>query len=315
MMLSAVPLGCDTTGGFQTGRPGANLTLSAKRTIWTSPYATGWQIDTPHYRIFTTSTNEPLLAALPGFMETAYQNYLQLTGLKDEPLPPLAMYVLGSRKEWEGITISRFGEHAPMLAIEAGGYCHDGVCVLYDMGGLGTLATASHEGMHQFLANRLKQSLPMWLEEGMCSLCEGYQIYRDRVTFTPDQNAGRFNSLRRVLMRDLWLPMPTLLPMDSGDAVTRPTEEAVGYYGQLWALSLMLRTDKNYRAGLERLMRDAQAGKLDLAPEGARLATMPQSGRAYNRAVGGVIFRNYIHPDPAAFDVQYRAYARRLVIP
>lgn len=315
LLLSSIALlGCDQSSFSTNGQVQANLNLQAKRTVWSSPTSSGWQIDTPHYRIYTTCQNEVLLAALPGFMEAAYQNYLQLTGLKDQPLDPLVMYILGTRKEWETLTISRFGEHAAVLSIEAGGYCTDRVCVLYDIGGLGTLATASHEGMHQFLANRLKQSLPMWLEEGICSLCEGYQIYRDRVTFTPNENPQRYSALRRVLMRDLWLPMPKLLPMDAGDAVIRPIDEAVGYYGQLWALSLMLRTDKNYRDGLERLMRDAQMGKLDIGPEGARLAATGQRGRAYNRAIGEPVFRHYINPDPAAFDVQYKAFAKKLAV-
>ena len=39
----------------------------------------------------------------------------------------------------------------------------------WDMGGIGTLGTASHEGLHQFLACRMKDHLPMWVEEGLCT--------------------------------------------------------------------------------------------------------------------------------------------------
>jgi hypothetical protein len=219
---------------------------------------------------------------------------------------------MGTRKDWEALTISRFGEKAPMLSIEAGGYCHEKVCVLWDMGGLGTLSTASHETMHQFLAYRMKNALPMWLEEGVCTLCEGYEITRDRVVFTQDKNASRFGTLRGMLMQNHWTPLEKLLPLDAGDVVTRPAEEAVGYYGQLWALALMLRTPK-YRPGLERLMADAEQGKLlggtldKLRAEGVQSGT-----KLYNRTISAPVFRQYIATDLAAFDREYRAFAEKL---
>ena len=304
---------CQTPESSTRGVSG-DLTLGAAVTPWNDSTSTGKQIATAHYHIYTTANNQPLLSALPGFMEAAHVNHLALTGLPERPQAALLpVYIMGTRKDWEALTVARFGEKAPMLSIEAGGYCHEKVCVLWDMGGLGTLSTASHEGMHQFLAHRMKNSLPMWLEEGVCTLCEGYEITRDRVVFTQDKNASRFGTLRGMLMRNDWTPLEKLLPLDAGDVVTRPAEEAVGYYGQLWALALMLRTPK-YRPGLERLMADAEGGKL----LGGKLDKLRADGiqpgtKLYNRTISVPVFRQYIATDLAAFDREYRAFAEKLV--
>lgn len=308
-------MACTAPGASSPHGVSGDITLQAKVTPWNDDASSGRQIETAHYRIYTTSHNPALLPALPGFMETAHANYLDLTGLSDDPsAAPMPVYIMGTRKDWEKLTASRFGAKAPMLSIEAGGYCHAKVCVLWDMGGLGTLATASHEGMHQFLATRMKNPLPMWLEEGVCTLCEGYEIARGRVTFTQDRNASRYGTLRIGLMRGQWTPLEKLLPMDAGDVVEKPTDEAVGYYGQLWALALMLRTPP-YRPALERLMNDARQGKLlgeDLAKIEARGA--PAGTRRYNRAISVPVFRRYISDDLAAFDREYRTFAQKLAL-
>lgn len=314
--MAALPLACDmgVISSKGTGAEGG-LSLQGRRTPWSDARSSGVQIDTQHYRIYTTSHNEPLLSVLPGFMEASFANYQSISGLDGGPAPgPAVSYIMGTRQEWADLTEAKFGKNAPMLGIESGGYCHDRVCVLWDMGGLGTLATAAHEGMHQFLAYRMKQQLPMWLEEGICTLTEGYEISKGRVTFTPGKNVMRFGALRRVLMTNQWTPTAKLLPMDAGDVVGKQAQDAVGYYGQLWALSLLLRTDARYRQGLENLMRDAQEGKLAAAagmtPEQFEL--LARQGRAYNRIVSDKLFRQYISSDLDAFERRYKAFAQEL---
>jgi hypothetical protein len=225
------------------------------------------------------------------------------------------LYMLGTRKEWAALTAKVTGPLAgKYLSIEAGGYCHAGVCVFWDIGNLATLSVASHEGLHQFFHHRLKDRLPAWMEEGLCSTAEGYEIQGRAVRFTPDRNVLRFNHLRSLISGGRWVALAELLPMDAGDIAGRPTEHAVGYYGQLWALALFIRSQPAYRAGMQRLMADAEQGTLhqalNLAP--AELAAMRMRPKQYNQAVSVAMFRHYVSGDLEGFESNFKAYARRL---
>ena len=182
----------------------APLETQVRRSSWSSPYASGEQLRSRHYRIYCTATNPQLVAIAPGFMEAAYENYLRLTSLPDRPADePMPIYLLGTRKEWAALTLKVAGPQAgTYLKIEAGGYYRNGVCVFWDIGGLGTLAVASHEGLHQFLHHRLRQSLPIWMEEGLATLSEGYHVEGERVWFTPERNLFRFRDLRVAIVED-----------------------------------------------------------------------------------------------------------------
>jgi hypothetical protein len=306
--------GC-TGPAAPTGKP---MVTDVKTLNWSGEGFSGRQLVSNHYSIYTTSANPSVLGYLPGFMEAAHTNYLAVTGLADKPVGrPLPMYMMGSRQEWAALTERIVGRQAKLyLSIEAGGYCYRGVCVFWDMGGTGGLATASHEGMHQFLYHRLKDHLPMWMEEGLATMAEGYEIDRQRVRFTPDRNVSRFSDLRRAIVQGWWIPLPKLLPMDGGDAVKLGfTEKTVGYYGQVWALGQFLRTDPDCRLGRSRLLADAEAGRLHKAlkmtPEA--LKRLYRRGRLYNRTVSLPLLTHYISGDLPALEKRYRAFAEKLV--
>ena len=291
------------------------MLISVEKEPWDADGARGLAIYSERHRIFTTSSNRLLVEYLPGFMAAAHDNYLVLTGLSDRPLPKrMPIYLMGTREQWASLTRSIFGTRARMpLSIEAGGYCHKGVCVFWDIGGLGTLSVSAHEGLHQFLHHRMKNQLPMWLEEGLCASAEGYEIFEDTVRFTPTDNASRLSNLRKAIVQDYWIPADKLLPMDAGDVIGGFTEKAVGYYGQLWALVGFLRSRDDYRAGLARLIADAEAGRLHVAmklPADA-LPKLRRRGRAYNRTVSQPLFRYYITDDLATFEREYRAFAMK----
>ena len=307
-------LGCSQQdGGFAGGRP---LATAAERSSWQSSYATGQAVATGHYRIYTTAKTHALLEYLPGFMEAAYQNYLELTGLS-EPTSAnrMPIYMLGTRDEWAALTNKVTGPLAEAyLQIEAGGYCFNGACVFWDIGSLQTLSVSSHEGLHQFFHQRLTHRLPAWLEEGLCATTEGYEIRNDVVRFTPERNTSRFNDLRSALTAGWWIGLRDLLPMDAGDVVKHRTEKAVGYYGQLWALVLFIRSRPEYRLGMQRMLADAETGKLhettDFSPEA--FTALLQRGKLYNRAVSEKLFRSYICTDLEGFDREFHEFAERL---
>jgi hypothetical protein len=145
-------------------------------------------------------------------------------------------------------------------------------------------------------------------------LAEGHEFTRDAVRFRPEENPTRFNSLRSAILRDGWIPLRNLLAMDSTDAVSRGTEHAVGYYGQLWALALLLRDRPAYGEGLSRLLADAAAGTLHEAVGVPRhaLDAIQRNGRAYNQAISEPLFRHYFSDDLDAFEREYLAYAKAL---
>ncbi len=305
------PAGCEPS----TIARGTPMITAVRRESWQSPYSSGYMLTTKHYRIFTTARSYAIRTYLPGFMEAAYRNYLALTGLADSPAAgSMPIYMLGSRREWAALTKTVLGAGSGALNIEAGGYCHRGICVFWEMGGTGTLSVASHEGLHQFFHHRLRNQLPMWLEEGLCTQAEGYRIRGDSVLFTPANNPGRFNALRAAIVNDRWIPLDRLLPMDSLDAIVGGTERAVGYYGQLWALVQFIRSDESYRLGLERILADAVAGRLHVAMKvpASALMRLRARGRAYNRTVSEPLFRHYIFADLPAFERRYAAFAKKL---
>ena len=291
------------------------MITAVERQPWSSPHSVGECLTSAHYRIFSTARSRAVRTYLPGFMEAAHTNYLSLTGLPDRPAAgAMPIYMLGSRAEWAELTRTVLGQTTGALDIEAGGYTHRGICVFWELGGAQTFLVAAHEGLHQFFYHRLKDRLPMWLEEGLCTLAEGQRINGDTVLFTPEGNPSRFSALRDAIVNDRWIPLEDLLPMDSADAVKGGTERAVGYYGQLWALLQFIRSQEEYCAGLERMLSDAVAGRLHAALNvpPAALAQLRARGRAYNQAVSEPLFDHYISADRAEFARKYAEFAREL---
>ena len=310
VLLTALLIGCD---GPQPSS-GVAMTTQATRMPWKN----GQVIRTAHYRIYSTVTDRELQEYLPGFMEAAYENYLSLTQLPPvETDAPLDMYVLGTRSEWAALTEHRLQEQAPLfLQLEAGGYCLNGVCVLWDLrSNSSTMAVASHEGLHQFFWRRLKHRIPMWAEEGLCTVAEGIDLYGNVVRFTPDRNVHRYNDLRKAIVQGYWVDLAELLSMGAADAISGRPLQATGYYGQVWSLILYIQTQPAYRSGFHRMLLDAQEGRLHEAVgmDADYMARMRHSGRNYNTLVAELMFRRYITEDLEAFERDWKRFAHELV--
>jgi hypothetical protein len=225
----------------------------------------------------------------------------------------MPIYMMASRQQWADLTRSRraVGRNVP---IEAGGYCFRGVSVFWDLGGLTTCSVAAHEGLHQFLHSRLRQPLPLWLEEGLCTLAEGYRIDGDHVTFAPAENTRRRVRLQKAISAGRWIPLRVLLAMNSSDVVGRGHGASLDYYAQVWALTRFIRVSAAYRRGVTRLISDARDGRLDQAmklPPGA-LARLRRHPGAYHRTIGLPLFRAYVAGDLRGFEQRYRRFARTL---
>jgi len=311
ILLALSALGCEKPEGLSA----TPLNIAFTSRSWDGGDSYGRELASEHYRIFTTSRSPEILNYLPGFMEAAHENYLAVTGLAPRPhRRAMPVYMMASRQEWAALTRSIVGgQWKTYSSIQAGGYCFRGVCVFWDLGGVAALSVASHEGLHQFLHHRLQDRLPLWLEEGLATLAEGYQIDGQTVRFTPKRNPSRFSDLRKALIHDWWIPLAELLPMDGGDAVKLwPPGRTVGYYGQVWALGHFLRSDAACAAARARLLADAEAGQLARQLPAETTQRLPRAGRAYNRAISVPLFRHYFARDLETFDRRYKAYARKL---
>jgi hypothetical protein len=312
--MCLAPAGCD-----QPARPKAatySLAADARPTPWNTSHARGQKISTAHYDVYTTATRQQMLAIFPGFMEAAYQHYGELTGLREPASAhPMPVYMLGSRAEWADLTQTVVTENTDLyLNIQAGGYCYRGVCVFWDIGSLYTYSLAAHEGLHQYFSTRLKHRLPSWAEEGICTVTEGLELTADSVRFDESRNIPRFTALRETIVNGRWTPAAQLLALDAGDAIGSHPQAAGGYYAQLWAMVLFIRSDPQYSAGFRRMMADAEAGKLNEAfgmSQEDYLRVMA-TGRAYNKRVAKGLFEHFIARDGAAFEAGYSAFARRL---
>ena len=313
--LLAAAAGCNGSG--RSDQDPTPLRIQFQSNNWDAGENVGRELTSAHYRIYTTSTRPEIIDYLPGFMEAAHRNYLAITGLEARPAgEPMPVYMMATWQEWAGLTKSIVGSQWDVYAsISAGGYCYKGVCVFWDIGGLTSLSVASHEGLHQFLNHRVKENLPMWMEEGLATLAEGYELDGATVRFTPQRNTTRFTDLRKALVNDWWIPLEKLLQMDGGDAVgLGAPERAVGYYGQLWALAQFLRTDPQFAPGRRRMIADAQAGRLveALSRTDSVLASQLAGTRSYNRQVALPLFKRYISDDLKGFEARYKAFAMKL---
>lgn len=318
--------GCEPkTSGDPQPTPATSRSLSTPFSSeeWSTPFGKGQRITSRHYTIYTTVHDPSLLATLPGFMEAAYQNYLDVLQQDDTKDPrltaearsltdkPLPMYMMASRAEWEAMTINRFGQAGPARVIESGGYTFQGVTVCWAIGRTATLSVASHEGMHQFLYHALKNRLPLWAEEGLATTAEGFVLDRGIVRFTPDQNLMRLSDLRNSIINGTWLDLPTLLTTNTA-AVAQAGDETktVGYYGQLYALMTFLRHDATYGPKWRAMLQAAREGGFDnILPSGQ----LQLQGMYYYRLAGRPLFEHYITTDLNAFEADFQRFARQLV--
>jgi len=172
----------------------------------------------------------------------------------------------------------------------------------------------AHEGWHQYLAKCFPEPVPAWLNEGLATQWEGFDIKGERPVFNSAGNYMRRGHLRDALSaggQDGLIPLAELLAMDAGYAVVKTGATVRNYYTQVWSLILFLREGqvKEYTQGFRRLLADAGTTRMQAAVRAYRAA----SSGAEQYSSGEVIFRHYITEDMEAFKEAYREYALNLV--
>ncbi len=318
--LCFVAIGCSQSNNRKA--------VHVEQTEWTSPVNTkGLQLLTEHYDIRTTVQDALLRDYLPEFMEACNAEYRklmpppaqpesQLAGQVESPstvVDRLVLFVFGRRPEWAAFTTRFAPANAyTYLHIHAGGYVDypTATAVLFDIGRDRTLALMAHEGLHQYLACHFSRPVPPWLNEGLATQFEDFDLDGPRPTFRPRRNLIRKNSLREALaIDDSLIPLPQILAMDAGKAVVKTGQSARGYYAQIWAMTLFLRESRTYQTGLARLLADVGTDRYRANISGYRAAT----SSAVGMADGEVVFRQYITENVIDFGDEFKAFARELV--
>jgi hypothetical protein len=158
--------------------------------------------------------------------------------------------------------------------------------------------------------------LPIWAEEGLASLAEGFRVRGGLVYFRPEDNNSRRMGLRKLILTGRWRPAERLIGMNAADNIQENPLQGGEYYSQLWALLLMIRSDSQYSAGLGRLLRDAADGRMNqaLGFSPSAWAQLQRNPSAYTQVVGAKAFAHYIDADGARFERRYLAFSRKLAM-
>ena len=245
---------------------------------WTGPAAASpvetfkWQynnspgvvLQTAHYQIHTTISDEDVLKRLPQVLEGAYGQY-QDFAVTTPSSKPMKCYVFGKRGEWADFTSKNTGTDAAIyLQITRGGYCIGDWFVSYYVGDNATFSVAAHEGWHQYVARHFKGRLPPFLEEGTACMFEQIKFPNQLPRWDLSVNPNRAHGLRNAVEGHVLFPLDKLVRMHAGDVVQLPGDKIEAFYAQNWAFARFMweYNDGVYRPAFKKLLADTAAGSV-----------------------------------------------------
>lgn len=286
---------------------------------WTLGSTAGRVVTTPSFRIFTTLDRGYIADRLPSFAESALARYRTAFG----PLPavprPLDTYLLANRSQWMRVAAQVLGPaHSPFQQILRGGVTSGGRSVLYDIGPGDTFSLLGHEGWHQYVQSSFREPLPVWLDEGIATVMEGFRWRDDDPTepeFLPWANLERFDQLRDAVNQGALTPLPDLLAGSPARSLQGGPEPALTYYAQVWALTMFLMEGEGgkHAPSLHALLADASRGMLATHIR-ASLEKQP-AGVAVPRHPDAAAFLAYFGPDLGRVSDAYASFCAAATAP
>ncbi|MCG3128148.1 MAG: hypothetical protein CHACPFDD_03024 [Phycisphaerae bacterium] len=286
--------------------------VAAAIEAWDYRGRAGRKVSTEHYDVYTTLTDEYLLSAVPGLMESAFDYYQRLVPAAREPREKMQVYLFLERQDWADFTKRFTGPRAPeFLRITYGGYCERGVTVIRYVSHPTTFPLLAHEGFHQYLHHHVNPYVPAWLNEGMAVMCEGQRWNGDRlVRFDPQFLPARRNILAEAVLEDRLFGLEQLLETHAGRIIQLSNREVGTYYAQLWALILFLREGRDgaYAPAFETML-----GELGGLEAQRVVRTVADDGRGA-RSAGEQLFRSYIGENLADIESEYRAFMKTAIV-
>ena len=283
------------------------------------------KVTTNHYQIFTTLQDPLILRQVPVFLESAFRAYTKLSGQPAKSHKKLVVYFFNTREQWEDFTRHWAGPGADTyLKITAGAYYLNSACVAYHITRQSNFSVLAHEGWHQFADEMLNYRLPAWLDEGMATNFEAFKWQSGRVVFDARFNGSRLWSLKQALASERFLHLSELLVLDAGRVLSHtehPAEASTNsmiatYYAQLYALARFLREANygQYHYALRNLLNDARLARWPINADQQAEATQRHRNpsRRWNAAVGTLIFKSYISPNPGELEPDYLSFCRKI---
>lgn len=309
----------DTPAGMIDYLQGRNLPALKSVEVWENEYGPGLKLTTRHYEIFTTLLEPLMLPQVPGFVESAYRGYNSQLPEPIETTALLTIYLFAERRQWEDFTRSFAGPQAPLYCkIKAGAYYLNGACVAYNIGRERTFSALGHEGWHQFNKRHFRFRLPSWLDEGIAMLFEANRYDQGLFYFEPGRNMYRLGALKKTLMENGMIPLRGLIALNPGEVLATDKDGAVvAFYAQSYALVRFLREEDYGRrlANYHRLLLDGLRGNWPLSETARKIAAdrnIPLTVR-WNRAIGRLLFEQYIGGDFDRIEKEYIAFCRKIV--
>jgi hypothetical protein len=285
---------------------------------WENEYGPGLKLTTKHYEVYTTLFNPEMLCKIPQFMESAFSAYNGQLPKPVETSTKFPVYLFAERRQWDHFTWNFAGEQAEMFCkIKAGAYCHNGTCIVYDIGPERTFLALGHEGWHQFNSRFFKFRLPSWLDEGVAMLFEAHTTENGVIYFVPGQNTYRLGALKETLTKNAVIPLRELTAINPGQVLaTDETKDVMAFYSQSYALVRFLReADSGKRLGVyHKLLADGLTGKWpidEISKEVAIDRNMPKT-ILWNHIVGTILFQKYIDEDFERIEQEYLSFCREI---
>lgn len=232
-----------------------------RQTGWQWRGVVGRQLQTEHYSLHTTLSDQGVVDRFAQVMEAAYGQYVRLVpGINRLPRK-LPLFIFQTYDEWAEYTQATTGEDSDAyLSVLNGGYAIGDRFVCWVSNEHDTRTTAAHEGWHQFVSAHFRMRLPPTLEEGLACTFENVLVRSDGVFFDRTSNLRRQRALRDAIEGDYLIPLKTLLLLHAGDLRDRSQAIREAYYGQAWALVVLLETHPEYREGFLRMLQAVASG-------------------------------------------------------
>lgn len=288
---------------------------------WSFRGASGREYRTPNSIIRTTSTDRKILERLPPFVELSILHYQSDLVRLPRPKKPIETYFFESRSQWASMTNALMGERAPVyLSIERGGYAYGHIGVFFDLGPRDSFVICAHEGWHQYAHSTFGSPMPVWLDEGVACVMEGFKWdpqFPDHPRFLPWANIERFDQLRRAAAAGSLMPIHSLVTLRPQDLIERGSNTgssepaALVYYAQVWALVHFLREGEGgvYRDAFESLLQECAEGTFPDRLEG-------QDRRQFNTRRSGPQTLLAYMPEGTTLsqlDAEYQRFIRQII--
>jgi hypothetical protein len=307
--------------GSKTGIAIDPNAVELDRFEWRYSNFDGRLIVTPNYKIYTTSPREEFVEQLPLFFESALAHYSTYLGKLPRPKQRMETYLFSDRRQWAAKTRELLPHQANVFeTLGRGGFATQGTAVLYyidhprSRSHRDTFSIAAHEGWHQYTQLAFRNSLPIWLEEGIATYMESFRVTRDgQPQFTPWMNRERWYALRTAVVQDRLIPLEDLLRRTPQSFLETGKNRLLVYYAQVWALTRFLAegNDGLHREALEQVLQDAATGSLAtrLSSSGAR--HQRRLSNATSRS-GPWIILEYFNADLDEFERDYLRYVDQI---